>query len=58
MGALDKTVGALLLGSWANACLYVAELMQAARYLSFFHAEEAELKHTSDTWLFSQRIIP
>ena len=58
MGFLDKTVGALLLGSGTNACLYVVELMQAARYLAFFHAGEEELMYTSVTSLSSQMILP
>ncbi|KAJ6528135.1 hypothetical protein B0H19DRAFT_1334348 [Mycena capillaripes] len=42
--ALDTITGALLIGTWANSLLYMAELMQARYYFRHFKHDDWKLK--------------
>ncbi|KAJ7306308.1 hypothetical protein DFH08DRAFT_1088932 [Mycena albidolilacea] len=42
--ALDTITGALLIGTWANSFLYMAELMQARYYFRHFKHDDWKLK--------------
>ncbi|KAF8167020.1 hypothetical protein K438DRAFT_247062 [Mycena galopus ATCC 62051] len=42
--ALDMITGVLLIGTWANSILYMAELIQARHYFSHFKHDDWKLK--------------